>query len=283
MCLWELFWWAFQGAKVCLAVHGGEKDSEYLQQVIQRHQVTTMHFVPSMLNVFLEYINETGSKEKLASLKRVFASGEALLAEQAERFYQMFKPVCSARLVNLYGPTEATVDVSYFDCLPEDKLDSVPIGKPIDNIQLYIVDRSCQLQPIGVVGELCIAGIGLVRGYVNRQELTEEKFVLNPFAPGERMYRTGDLARWLPDGNIAYLGRIDHQVKIRGYRIELGEIESRLLEHEGVKEAVVVAREDAQGGAYLCAYTVGEGELPATELKEHLSASLPVHGAVPLY
>ncbi|WP_127534762.1 non-ribosomal peptide synthetase, partial [Paenibacillus kobensis] len=217
--VWELLWWSFYGASVCFLQPGGEKNLEAIAEAIATHKVTTLHFVPSMLNAFLEYA-ENGSKWKdLSSMRRVFASGEALNKHQVDRFFAVMGET-EVELINLYGPTEATVDVTYFDCRPG--MDGVPIGKPIDNTRIYIVGSGNELQPVGVAGELCIAGVGQARGYLNRPELTAEKFEDNPFEPGERMYRTGDLARWLPDGNIEYLGRIDQQVKIRGYRIELG-------------------------------------------------------------
>lgn len=188
-----------------------------------------MHFVPAMLHAFLESMDQKPSgmlKQKLASLRHVFASGEALKPVHVAGFKRIITSVSQAQIINLYGPTEATIDVSYFDCQTEETYASIPIGKPISNIQLYILHADLEhMQPTGVAGELCIAGDGLARGYLNRPELTAEKFVNHPIAAGERIYRTGDLARWLPDGNIEYLGRIDHQVKIRGYRIEIGEVE----------------------------------------------------------
>lgn len=273
--VWELFWWAFEGAALCLLVPEGEKNPATIIEAIKNHQVTTMHFVPSMLNAFLEYLEENKHLvQDLSSLKQVFTSGEALNYQQVMRFNARLDRQ-KVKLINLYGPTEATVDVSYFDCPSEHVPQVIPIGKPIDNIQLFIVDEYHQLQPIGLPGELCIAGIGLARGYLNRPELNKEKFVDHPYAPGQKMYKTGDLARWMPDGNIEYLGRMDHQVKIRGYRIELGEIENQLLAHEDIKEAVVLARKDDLGDAYLCAYVVANGELSPDELKEHLAQTLP--------
>ena len=284
--VWELFWWFFAGAKVYFMAPGGEKDPGAITDAIEKHSVTTMHFVPSMLNMFLEYMENGKSLDKISSLKQVFASGEALQVKQVQRFNQLIGSRYGTKLVNLYGPTEATVDVSYFDCPEGQDIELVPIGKPIDNIQLYVVDKHNNLQPVGIAGELCIAGDGLARGYLNRLELTAEKFVSNPFA-GEnsldnRMYRTGDLARWLPDGNIEYLGRIDHQVKIRGFRIELGEIEEELLKHESIKEIVVVARTEKEGSSYLCAYMVADRDIAPGELREHLIRSLPEY-MVPSY
>ncbi|WP_379148757.1 amino acid adenylation domain-containing protein [Paenibacillus sp. sgz500992] len=272
--VWELFWWGMTGARVCMLPPQGEKDPVLLAETIKHHGVTVMHFVPSMLSVFLEQAGKAFSPEKLGSLRRVFASGEALKAQHVTGFYKLMER-SGATLHNLYGPTEATVDATYYDSASTFAEAAVPIGGPIANTQLYIVSDNRQLQPMGVAGELCIAGDGLARGYFNRPELTAEKFVDNPFEPGTRMYRTGDLARWLPDGNLEYLGRIDHQVKIRGYRIECGEIETRLLAHAHIREAVVMAREDEQGQAYLCAYLLSDETVPVAELRAHLTAQLP--------
>ncbi|WP_273479177.1 amino acid adenylation domain-containing protein, partial [Acetivibrio straminisolvens] len=294
--VWELFWWFFEGSKVCFLEPGGEKDPGVIIDEVERSGITTMHFVPSMLNMFLEYLEEGTGLERISSLRQVFASGEALGTKQVARFNRLLGKRHGTRLINLYGPTEATVDVSYFDCPLDEDIDLVPIGKPIDNIRLYIVDKYNNLQPVGIPGELCIAGDGVGRGYLNRPELTKEKFVQNPFTEFENgmgsgdtdtafrgvMYRTGDLARWLSDGNIEYLGRIDHQVKVRGFRIEPGEIEEELLKHKDIKEAVVMARKDADGGNYLCAYITGDREIAPSELREHLTKSLPEY-MVPSY
>ncbi|MFC0215898.1 amino acid adenylation domain-containing protein [Paenibacillus chartarius] len=275
--VWEMFWWGFVGAAVCFLKPGGEKNPEEIVSEIERSGVTTMHFVPSMLSLFLDYIEGESDAhvKRLSGLRFVFASGEALQLAHVQRFNRMIYSRCGARLINLYGPTEATVDVSYYDCSTSVESGIVPIGKPIDNIQLYIVGDGVRLQPIGVPGELCIAGVGVARGYVNKPELTDEKFVDNPWSPGMKMYRTGDLARWLPDGTIEYLGRIDFQVKIRGYRIELGELETALLKHDAVRETVVVALEDEEKLYYLCAYFTADRELTVTELREHLGRDLP--------
>ncbi|MEL4012528.1 non-ribosomal peptide synthetase, partial [Bacillus velezensis] len=181
-------------------------------------------------------------------------------------------------LVNAYGPTENTcVTTSYF---ADRKGQNIPIGKPIYNTEIYIVNQNNRLCPVGVVGELCVSGDGVARGYLNNPELTAEKFVSNPFESGERMYRTGDLARWLPDGNIEFVGRIDHQIKLRGYRIELGEIESHLVEHPDVKEAAVIAREDS--GFSLCGYLVCEKKVTPAEVREFLEKRVPDY-MIPAY
>ncbi len=279
--VWELFWWSIEGAKVCFLTPGGEKDPEEIVKAIEKNKITTMHFVPSMLNIFLEYIEGRADIEILSSLKQVFSSGEALTAPQVERFNRILYSKLGTKLINLYGPTEATVDVSYFDCSTGEKLDVIPIGKPIDNISLLILDKHNNLLPVGIPGELCISGVGVGRGYLNRPDLTEEKFIQNPHILGERMYKTGDLARWLQDGNIDYLGRIDNQVKIRGFRIELGEIEARILSYEGIEEATVIARE-ADENKYICAYITGDREFTVSELREYLLKELPEY-MVPSY
>lgn len=280
--VWELFWWAFAGAKVSILEPEGEKDPWMIAETIKRDKVTTMHFVPSMLNIFLEHLSNQEECEKISTLRQVFSSGEALTLNQVKQFNNKINSQYGTKLSNLYGPTEATVDVSYFNCSVGEELNIVPIGKPIDNIKLYVLDKHKSLQPIGVPGELCIAGDGLARGYLNRPELTSEKFVMNPFMLQSRLYCTGDLARWMADGNIEYLGRIDHQVKIRGFRIELGEIEARLLEIEGIRESVVIPWEDSDGSKYLCAYIISDNEFVESEIRESLSKYLPDY-MVPSY
>lgn len=278
--VWELFWWSITGTKVCLLKNGGENDPQEIINTIEKQKVTTMHFVPSILNIFIEYIESHGTIDKLKSLRQVFSSGEALRLKTVERFNSILYNANGTKLTNLYGPTEATIDVSYFDCWKKE-LKLIPIGKPIDNINLYIINNNNKLQSIGIAGELCISGDGLARGYLNRPELTKEKFVDSPFKLGEKMYKTGDLARWMADGNIEFLGRIDNQVKIRGFRIELGEIEKQLLKHSDVKEVIVLAREDKKR-RYLCGYIVSDKELTILELREHLSKKLPEY-MIPSY
>ena len=270
--VWELFWPLMFGARLVLAKPDGHRDPSYLADLIRSEGVTTLHFVPSMLAAFLE----EPSVEQCSSIVRVMASGEALPPALAERF---FAKLPRAGLFNLYGPTEAAVDVTAWACKAGDGI--VPIGKPIDNVQIYILDARLSPAPIGVAGDLYIAGVQVGRGYLNRPELTAERFVRDPFASDDsaRMYKTGDVARWLPDGAIEYLGRSDFQVKIRGFRIELGEIEAALLRHASVREAVVVAREDQPGNKRLVAYLVAsEGEAPtAADLRAFLKGELPDH------
>jgi D-alanine--poly(phosphoribitol) ligase subunit 1 len=270
--VWELFWWAFEGATLAFLVPGGERNPLAIVEAVRKHKVSVMHFVPSMLNVFLEYLDAKGDSalKSLASLKQVFASGEALTPSHVRKF----NAILAARLTNLYGPTEATVDVTSFDCPRSNDFEVIPIGRPIDNIRLYVI-RDGREAAVGETGELCIAGIGLARGYVNNAALTAERFVDNPVNPGERIYRTGDLARWLPDGNLEYLGREDHQVKIRGLRVELGEIESTVREYPGVVDCVAVVQKHSESVMVLVAHVVSRSELDVAALRRYLRERLP--------
>ncbi len=274
--VWELFWWALQGAKLCFLMPGGERNPLAIVETIKKHQVSVMHFVPSMLNVFLEYLDgkSAGVLRSLASVRRVFASGEALTPSHVRKFNDVWSSKTGVRLTNLYGPTEATVDVSYFDCPAQNDFDNIPIGRPIHNTRLYVI-RDGQQVAIGEPGELCIAGIGLARGYLNNATLTDEKFTDNPVNPGERIYRTGDIARWLPDGNIEYLGREDHQVKIRGLRIELGEIENTIREYTGITDCVALVKKYSENIILIIAYVVCKSDLEVEGLKQHLKKQLP--------
>ncbi len=269
--VWEFFWPLANGARLVIARPEGHKDPGYLARTIQEFRVTTVHFVPSMLQVFLD----SGQAGRCRGLQRVVCSGEALSGALARHFRRCLP---SARLYNLYGPTEAAVDVTSWPCDGEvdDLPDNVPIGRPVANTTVYLLDSFGQPVPVGVSGELHIGGIQVARGYLNRPELTHERFVPDPFAdePSARMYKTGDLARWLPDGTVQFLGRNDHQVKIRGFRIELGDIESQLGRVPGVREAVVLAREDAPGDKRLVAYVVGDLADVST-LRDTLARDVP--------
>ncbi|MBX9762632.1 MAG: amino acid adenylation domain-containing protein [Pseudomonadaceae bacterium] len=274
--VWEFFWPLMTGARLVVAAPGDHRDPQRLLELIQTHRVTTLHFVPSMLQAFVGH----PQIEACSSLRQIVCSGEALPAELQARVFQRLPQV---QLYNLYGPTEAAIDVSHWTCVDEGR-HAVPIGRPIANLRLHVLDPQLNRVPVGVPGELYLAGIGLARGYHGRPELTAERFVPDPFGPpGARMYRSGDLVRWREDGAIDYLGRIDHQVKIRGFRVELGEIEALLLAQPGVAEAVVVAR-DTQIGKQLVAYLVaadaqvGVDEAAwLAELKAALKTQLPEH------
>ncbi len=280
--VWELLWWGMQGAVVCLLENEGEKNPLSIVEAIYNNKVTILHFVPSMFSAFLSYLDTCSEAYKLNSLKYIITSGEALTLDMVNTFNYIFKNNTGVRLVNLYGPTEATIDVSYFNC-PRDTtgIQSIPIGKPIDNIRLYITNKDGRLQPMGVPGELCIGGVGLARGYLNKELLTNEKFIFNPFLNGERLYKTGDLAKWNEDGNIEYLGRIDNQVKIRGFRIELGEIEGALRKIDGITDSVVIDVDDETGKS-LCAYIVTGKEISPNNLRTALGNVLPDY-MVPSY
>ncbi|RKH74771.1 non-ribosomal peptide synthase/polyketide synthase [Corallococcus aberystwythensis] len=270
--VWEFFWPLMTGARLVLAKPGGHQDPAYLARLISEAAVTTLHFVPSMLQVFLE---EPGL-ESCTSLRRVVCSGEALPLELAER---CLRRLPWAGLHNLYGPTEAAVDVTFHQCLPGESRRSVPIGRPVANTQLRILDAHLQPVPVGVPGELFIGGVQVGRGYLGRPELTAERFIPDGFSttPGTRLYRTGDVARWLPDGAIEYVGRADFQVKVRGLRIELGEIEAALEQHPGVRQAVVVAREDVAGDKRLVAYVARRSDagVDTSALRSRLHEKLP--------
>jgi amino acid adenylation domain-containing protein len=289
--VWEFFWPLLTGACLILARPGEHREPEALIRTIEAHGITTLHFVPSMLQLFLE----TPGVERCTSLRRVIASGEALPYDLQQRFFARLGPT-GAGLHNLYGPTEAAVDVTYWPCDPAGRAGVVPIGRPVANTSIHLLDRNLVPVPLGAAGELYIGGVQLARGYHGKAGLTAERFVPDPFfvpdsfqverrgfgarqsdrngGLGARLYRTGDLARRLPSGEIEYLGRLDHQVKVRGFRIELGEIETALLEQPGVREAVVVARESR-----LVAYLVAPSSLErageaATDFANALAAVL---------
>ena len=269
--VWEFFWPLMTGACLVVAQPGRHRDASHLAKMIHREAITTLHFVPSMLQLFLE---EPEASE-CRSIKRVIVSGEALSVPLQDRFFQ----ILDTELHNLYGPTEAAVDVTYWACEKEESRSSVPIGRPIANTQIHILDRSMNPVPVGIPGELHIGGVGLARGYLNNPKLSAEKFVPSPWggADGARLYKTGDLARYWPDGAIEYLGRIDTQVKLRGLRIELGEIETALGQHPGVQQVVVVVREDSPGDRRLVAYLVpsGAAAIEPSALRDLLKKTLP--------
>ncbi|OMP74482.1 non-ribosomal peptide synthetase, partial [[Flexibacter] sp. ATCC 35208] len=241
-------------------------------------QVSNLHFVPSMLNAFIASVgSDVEQLCRLGSLRKVITSGEALSAETVSHWYSLLPEV---PLYNLYGPTEASIDVTAYSTHAGD--DRIPIGRPIWNTSMYVLDNHLCLVPEGIAGELYIAGAGLARGYLNRPELTASRFISHPYLNGVRMYRTGDIGRWLPDGNIEYLGRADDQVKIRGYRIELGEIENTLKSFPGIHDAVVIARHLKDTDQELLAYFSCKELIPEATLKDHLAQFLPAY-MIPAY
>ena len=267
--VWEFFWPLSVGATLVVARPDGHRDSAYLADLVRSEGIAVMHFVPSMLQFFLD----EPSASACSSLRQVVCSGEALDRERVQQFFRMFP---ETRLANLYGPTEAAVDVSCWECRPGEDARRVPIGSPIANTQLHVLDAQLCPLPPGAVGELYIGGVQVGLGYASNPALTEQRFLADPFRVGGRLYRTGDLARWRVDGVLEYLGRADDQVKVRGYRIELGEIETRLLALPGVQTAAAMAREDAPGDKRIVAYVAGAGlDDDTNRLREALRRELP--------
>ena len=271
--VWEFLWSFSVGSTLVVAEPGGHVAISYLYGLIRDAGVTHLHFVPSVMRLFLM----APALDQLP-IKKLFCSGEALGFDLVQTFYE--KANATAEVHNLYGPTEAAVDVSYFAC-PRDPADNmIPIGRPVTNTGLYVLDEFDQPVPVGMPGELHIGGVQLARGYWAREELTAEKFVPCPVAdaPHDRLYRTGDLAYFRPDGEIIYLGRNDFQVKVNGVRMELGEIETAIREQDGVTDVVVLAEENA-GNKILIAYVVTANPSPAEaqRLKDGVAATRPVY------
>jgi amino acid adenylation domain-containing protein len=276
--VWEFFWPLITGATLVMARPGGHKDAAYLAEIIKKEKITVVHFVPSMLNYFVEEKNAPLCK----NLRYVICSGETLTKGHQENFFRRMPE--HIRLYNLYGPTEASVDVSFWECKRNDSHYIVPIGKPIDNIQLYILDEFMQPVPTGVYGHLYIGGVGLAKGYLNLNQLTEANFIHNPFADNsgsDRIYKTGDIARWLEDGSIEYSGRLDFQIKIRGFRIEPGEIEECISKIVNVVECTVIVKEKQHIGKYIVAFVVASG-LNSQGIRSLLQNQLPEY-MIPSY
>jgi amino acid adenylation domain-containing protein len=268
--VWELILPFITGSSLVIAKPEGHKDPSYLNDIIVQNQVTIIHFVPSMLNAFLAGIDQ---KEE-CQLSHIICSGEELSVITAQECKEKFK---QAQLHNLYGPTEASIDVTAINLTEIDVLnEGVSIGKPISNTQIYIVSDSFKLQPIGVPGELLISGIQVAKGYLNLPQLTQERFIPDPFTIGNQIYRTGDIAYWKPDGSIQYLGRIDNQVKIRGNRIELGEVENRIMEYQGIAQAVVTPKLIGNEKVLVAYYlTEKDSTINKTEIRNYLQGRLP--------
>ena len=278
--VWELLWANWYGATIVIAKPEGHKDCDYLYEEVINKKVTVIHFVPSMLDIFLEYISF--NKKQLQELKTVFCSGEALKLNTVNKFYKLTKDQ-NTKLYNLYGPTEASIDVSFSICQSNKK---VTIGKPIQNTRLYILDENLEPVPIGVEGELYIGGAGLARGYLNLPELTDKTFISNPFATEKdkklgytRLYMTGDLCKWLDNGEIEYIGRNDFQVKLRGHRVELGEIESVVSEINNIQQVCVITKQkplrSQEQQTILVAYYISDDSIDNEFIKKYIKAKLP--------
>lgn len=254
-----------KGLKIIIADENEQIDAKLLNNLIIKNKVDMMQVTPSRLKLLMRGGSDLTC---FKYLKDVMIGGEAL----PDELLHQLKQVYYGKIFNMYGPTEATV----WSMVKElTDINEISIGKPISNTQIYIIDKNNKLQPIGVSGELCIGGDGVARGYLNRKDLTKEKFFNNPYKVNEKIYRTGDLAKWQPDGTVEFLGRIDNQVKIRGYRIELSEIEKSLGTCKGIKECVVISRENSTGDKYLIAYYVADMEIGVSKLREHMLKELP--------
>jgi amino acid adenylation domain-containing protein len=258
------------GGKLFLVSKSSKYNMAELSDFVVSNHIDILNTVPSLMNVLLDQINGYDDLH----FKYIILAGEVF----TKNLYLRLRESLSAeKIVNIYGPTEATINTTLYECKLEEANSTIPIGKPLMNYNVFILDEHQNLLPIGVPAEICISGVGLTRGYLNNPELTAEKFVANPFTPGERIYRTGDLGRWTADGNIEFLGRIDHQVKVRGFRVEPGEVETVLGQHPAVREAVVIDQEDHSGNTRLVAYIVlnQEQTLPIGELRSFLKENLP--------
>jgi amino acid adenylation domain-containing protein len=258
------------GGKLFLVSKSTKHNLKKLWEFIVSNRVDIVNTVPSLMNVLLDHVNSYDG----LNFKYIILAGEVF----SKNLYLRLKETLSAgKIINIYGPTEATINTTLYECNGDEINATVPIGKPLVNYKVLILDEHQNMVPIGADGEICISGVGLARGYLNNPELTAEKFVANPFLPGERMYRTGDLGRWTVDGNIEFLGRIDHQVKVRGIRVELGEVETVLGQHPDVQETVVVNQEDHAGNTRLVAYVVPKQDqiLTIDELRRFLKEKLP--------
>ena len=264
--VWEILWWALGGSKLCLLPPNCENSPKAILLCIKKWNVTVVHFVPTVFGLFLDYLDGHSYSDQLDTLKYCFLSGEQAKKEDISRFYRLNK---NTRLINLYGPTEATIDVTCFECVDYEKYDKIPIGKAIDNTQIFIIDENGLISEQGDVGELCIGGVQLAHAYLNRAELTKNKFI--HIDNKVRIYRTGDLARILPDGNYEYCGRLDRQIKINGMRIELMEIESQMLRLDYILRAAVTLVKHN----YLVAYYMSTDEIDAKRIRNDLKRFLP--------
>ncbi|WP_406378544.1 amino acid adenylation domain-containing protein [Streptomyces sp. NBC_01618] len=272
--VWELFWWMFTGARMHLLAPGMERFPLAIVEAVERERVTAVHFVPSMLNVFVDHVAAAGAAGSLSSLRWVFSSGESLPASVADACDKTFGGPAGPRLVNLYGPTETTVDVTAHTCASGPASGRIPIGRPIDNTRLYVL-RHGRPMPVGLFGTLHVGGVPVARGYLGDERLTEERFVPEYGRPTERMYDTGDIVRWLPSGDIDFLGRNDLQIKLRGIRIDLQEIEDVLLEAPGVVECAVRLETPGPSLSLLRGAVAGGPDLSAPVLRAHLGERLP--------
>ncbi|OMI08000.1 hypothetical protein BVL54_19720 [Bacillus paralicheniformis] len=273
--VFDIFGALLNGASLVMIEKEALLNINRLGSAINEEKVSVMFITTALFNIIADL-----HVDCLSNLRKILFGGERASIPHVRK---VLNHVGRDKLIHVYGPTESTVYATYYFINEiDEKADTIPIGSPLANTSVLIMDEAGKLVPIGVPGELCIAGDGLSKGYLNREELTAEKFIPHPFIPGERLYKTGDLAKWLPDGNIEFIGRIDHQVKIRGFRIELGEIESRLEMHEDINETIVTVREDGENRPYICAYITAKREISLDELKGFLGEKLPEY-MIPAY
>ncbi|WP_411810134.1 bacitracin non-ribosomal peptide synthetase BacC [Bacillus paralicheniformis] len=273
--VFDIFGALLNGASLVMIEKEALLNINRLGSAINEEKVSVMFITTALFNMIADI-----HVDCLSNLRKILFGGERASIPHVRK---VLNHVGRDKLIHVYGPTESTVYATYYFINEiDEKADTIPIGSPLANTSVLIMDEAGKLVPIGVPGELCIAGDGLSTGYLNREELTAEKFIPHPFIPGERLYKTGDLAKWLPDGNIEFIGRIDHQVKIRGFRIELGEIESRLEMHEDINETIVTVREDGENRPYICAYITAKREISLDELKGFLGEKLPDY-MIPAY
>lgn len=271
--VWELFRWTLSGGSLYVLPSDGEKNPEIILRAIDTYKIRSLHVVPSMFNAYLAFLDVADRKIKLDSLRTIFTTGEALEHYHVQKFRRIIAPNNEVALINFYGPTEVTIAASWFDCLTADNYTKVPIGRPMDNTQIFILDKKDRLQPIGIPGELVITGRGLARGYLNNPNLTDEKYKYDK--KGIRYYKTGDRARWLPNGQIEFLGRTDHQVKIRGFRIELGEIENEMNTHPNIERVIVLSKKIEEGDDRLVSYYIAKDKSSKIDFRAYLKKSLP--------
>lgn len=269
--VYEVLWSTMVGATLCILEPGSEMDVEQMYEAVKLYSITHILFVPTVAREFLRYVKIKNAKKDISTLKMMVTSGEALTPDLVALFKEILGET-ECVLANLYGPTEASIDVTYYNCTLEETGD-IPIGKPIDNTTIYILQGE-ELCGIGMPGELCIGGIGVAKGYLNRPELTQEKFIPNPFGEGT-LYRTGDVAYWGHDGNVEFCGRADDQVKVRGQRIELGEVEAAIRKLDGIDNAVVLGRKDEKHVESIYCYLVSSTTLDLKNIREQLRVTLP--------
>lgn len=269
--IWKVFAPLFLGARLVIYPEQVMMDPMEFFKRVDHDEVTLIEVVPSVLNTYMELINSDEKKAALEKLRTIILTGEQIPVELINKFYRKYK----IGLINAYGQSECSDDTLHYKIPYNTDTTVVPIGRPSNNTKVYILSEDGQVQPIGVRGELYISGEGLADGYLNRDELTKQKFLQNPFIPGKRMYRTGDYAKWRSDGNVEYLGRVDRQVKVRGFRIEVAEIELRLLKHEAIRDTVVSVHKDSSQNNILCAYIVLKKDIEENQLRHYLEQQLP--------